>query len=231
MPTRFFTRSVPTLISLEPARNPNPPPADLVDHGLEIFARETCVQCHVPPNYTSGKLTLAQGFTPPADHPNQSDIAKVSGGTDGGLTTRTRKGTGFYKIPSLRCLVPASLAARRFGRQPGRDVRSRSAEAGSRARRMERAGCDEARDPGVSVGPYRSPFLVEGAPFRRKLPGREIDLYQLRLFTALLNPTKDILLMTNTPGGTNVLVSTIEDRNHRNLFQDESTQSSYDAPS
>lgn len=90
------------LMSLEPARNPNPPPADLVDRGREIFARETCVQCHVPPNYTSGKLTLAQGFTLPADCPNQSDISNVSVGTDAGLATRTRKGTGFYKIPSLR---------------------------------------------------------------------------------------------------------------------------------
>jgi mono/diheme cytochrome c family protein len=90
------------LMSLEPARNPNPPPPDLVDRGREVFARETCVQCHIPPNYTSGKLTLAQGFTPPADHPNKSDIANLSVGTDSGLATRTRKGTGFYKIPSLR---------------------------------------------------------------------------------------------------------------------------------
>lgn len=81
-------------------------------------------------------------------------------------------------------------------------------------------------DAGIPVGPYRSPFLVEGAPFRRRLPDREIDLYPLRLFTALLNPTRDILLMTNAPGGTNVLVSTIDGRSQRKLFQDESTQSS-----
>jgi hypothetical protein len=90
------------LTSLEPPRNPNPPAPGLVDRGREIFARETCVQCHVPPNYTSGKLTLAQGITPPAGHPNKSDIANLSVGTDSGLATRTRKGTGFYKIPSLR---------------------------------------------------------------------------------------------------------------------------------
>jgi hypothetical protein len=47
-------------------------------------------------------LTLAQGITPPVDHPNKSDIANLSVGTDSGLATRTRKGTGFYKIPSLR---------------------------------------------------------------------------------------------------------------------------------
>jgi hypothetical protein len=56
----------------------------------------------VPPNYSSGKLTLAQGYTLPADHPNQTDIMNVSVGTDPGLATKTRKGTGFYKIPSLR---------------------------------------------------------------------------------------------------------------------------------
>jgi hypothetical protein len=90
------------LMSVEPAHNPNPPAAELAARGRVIFRRETCVECHVPPNYTSGKLTLAQGFTPPADHPNQADIFKVSVGTDPGLAMRTRKGTGFYKIPSLR---------------------------------------------------------------------------------------------------------------------------------
>jgi hypothetical protein len=90
------------LMSLEPPKNPEVGPADLVGRGREIFSRETCVECHVPPNYTSGKLTLAQGFTPPADHPNQADIVNRSVGTDPGLAMKTRKGTGFYKIPSLR---------------------------------------------------------------------------------------------------------------------------------
>jgi hypothetical protein len=92
------------LMSLEPPRNPDVPPAALIARGREIFTRETCVNCHVPPNYTSGKLTLAQGFTPPAEHPNQSDILNTSVGTDPGLAMKTRKGTGFYKIPSLRGL-------------------------------------------------------------------------------------------------------------------------------
>jgi hypothetical protein len=89
------------LISLEPARNPDPAPRALVARGREIFTRETCINCHVPPNYTSGKLTLVQGFTPPANHPNKPDIADTVG-TDPGLAMKTRKGTGFYKIPSLR---------------------------------------------------------------------------------------------------------------------------------
>jgi mono/diheme cytochrome c family protein len=92
------------VMSLEPAGNPSPPPGDLVAHGREIFARETCINCHVPPSYSSGRLTLAQGFMPASGHPNEGDILSVSVGTDPGLALRTRKGTGFYKIPSLRGL-------------------------------------------------------------------------------------------------------------------------------
>ena len=37
-----------------------------------------------------------------AVHPNVADVNPVSVGTDPGLALKTRKGTGFYKIPSLR---------------------------------------------------------------------------------------------------------------------------------
>ena len=74
----------------------------MITRGRQIFAHETCINCHVPPNYTSGKLTLADGYKPPPDHPNQADIVNISVGTDPGLAMKTRKGTGFYKIPSLR---------------------------------------------------------------------------------------------------------------------------------
>ena len=90
------------LMSLEPPRNPSAAAAELLARGEQVFRREGCVNCHVPPNYTSGKLTLAQGWEPPANHPNGADIASVSVGTDPGLALKTRKGTGFYKIPSLR---------------------------------------------------------------------------------------------------------------------------------
>jgi cytochrome c peroxidase len=60
------------------------------------------VTCHVPPDYTSGKLTLAAGWQPPPDHPNRDDIVPVSVGTDPEVALKTRKGTGFYKVPSLR---------------------------------------------------------------------------------------------------------------------------------
>ena len=90
------------LMSLEPKKNPNPAAADVLAQGEQIFRREGCVNCHVPPNYTSAKLTHAQGWAPPAAHPNADDILPVSVGTDPGLALKTRKGTGLYKIPSLR---------------------------------------------------------------------------------------------------------------------------------
>ena len=90
------------LMSLEPRKNPDRAPAEMLRRGDQIFRREGCVTCHVPPDYTSGKLTLAQGWEPPANHPNRGDIVRVSVGTDSGLALKTRKGTGFYKIPTLR---------------------------------------------------------------------------------------------------------------------------------
>jgi hypothetical protein len=90
------------LLSLEPAKNPQPPPANLVARGQAIFRREKCHSCHPPPDYTTGKLTLARGYEPPRSHPLWNDIQRVSVGTESGLALKTRKGTGFYKIPSLR---------------------------------------------------------------------------------------------------------------------------------
>ena len=90
------------LMSLEPLKNPNPASKDVLARGEQIFRREGCAGCHVPPAYTNGKLTLAKGYDPPADHPNREDIVRVSVGTDPGLALKTRKGTGFYKVPSLR---------------------------------------------------------------------------------------------------------------------------------
>jgi hypothetical protein len=92
------------LLSLESPRNPNASPPAMLARGEQLFRREGCVNCHVPPDYTSGKLTLARGYQVPTDHPNQSDIVPVSVDTDPGLALQTRKGTGFYKVPSLRGL-------------------------------------------------------------------------------------------------------------------------------
>jgi hypothetical protein len=90
------------LMSIEPPSNPDVAPAEVLARGEQIFRREGCVNCHVPPNYTNGKLTLAEGFRPPANHPNRDDIVAQTVGTDSDGALKTRKGTGFYKIPSLR---------------------------------------------------------------------------------------------------------------------------------
>jgi len=73
--------------------------------GKEIFEAEGCGECHTPPAYTNNKLVAAPGFEPPADAEAMGlDVSKRRVGTDAGLATRTRKGTGYYKIPSLRGL-------------------------------------------------------------------------------------------------------------------------------
>jgi len=89
------------LFSLEPARNPDPPDPR-AEAGSRIFTREGCAGCHTPPYYTNNKLSPVKGFTPPADHPNRADILTISVGTDPNLALKTRKGTGLYKVPSLR---------------------------------------------------------------------------------------------------------------------------------
>ena len=96
---------------LEPPANPDPAAPSLVARGREIFAREACITCHSGPGYTNGRLTLAEGYQPPTNHPNKVDIATVSVGTDPGLALKTRKGTGLYKVPSLRgvCYRPLLL--------------------------------------------------------------------------------------------------------------------------
>jgi hypothetical protein len=89
------------LYSLEPPRNPNRPSA-LSTRGAQIFKRERCEGCHTPPLYSNNTLTVAQGFTPPAGHLAKYAITRVSVGTDPTLALRTRKGTGYYKVPSLK---------------------------------------------------------------------------------------------------------------------------------
>jgi hypothetical protein len=87
--------------SLKPPQNPHRFDAKAA-LGQNVFTREGCTGCHTPPLYTNNKLTLAQGYTPPNDHPLREDILPVSVGTDPGLALKTRKGTGLYKVPSLR---------------------------------------------------------------------------------------------------------------------------------
>jgi mono/diheme cytochrome c family protein len=87
------------LYSLGPA--PSPHPFDeRARRGREIFESEGCVKCHTPRLYTNNKLVAVPGF----ESPSRPDVSERRVGTDPRLALQTRKGTGYYKIPSLRGL-------------------------------------------------------------------------------------------------------------------------------
>lgn len=89
------------LYSLEPPRNPNPVD-DLSRAGERVFRAQGCATCHTPPLYTNNKLTPAEGFTPLPDDLAKLDVHPVSVRTDSNSALRGRKGTGYYKVPSLK---------------------------------------------------------------------------------------------------------------------------------
>jgi hypothetical protein len=89
------------IYSLRPPPNPNPVDAS-ARRGEQVFKREGCTGCHTPPLYTSNRLTPAIGFKIPDDLRKTEDILNISVGTDPVLATQTRRGTGFYKVLSLR---------------------------------------------------------------------------------------------------------------------------------
>jgi hypothetical protein len=87
------------------SRQPPPNPHRLnaeAKRGQKVFAREGCGGCHTPPLYTNNKLTPAAGFKVPEEHRTKYDILNVVVGTDPGLALKTRRGTGYYKVPSLK---------------------------------------------------------------------------------------------------------------------------------
>lgn len=89
------------IYSLQPPPNPNR--VDVVAaRGQKIFEREGCAGCHTPPLYTNNKLTLAGDFQPPAAHRKKYDILDVHVGTDPRSSMLPMRGTGYYKVPSLR---------------------------------------------------------------------------------------------------------------------------------
>jgi mono/diheme cytochrome c family protein len=91
------------LYSLEPPRNPNPMD-ELAQRGSRIFESESCTDCHTPPLYTNNQLVPAPGFEPPDAHYLVYDVSERRVNTDPTLTMTTRRGTGYYKVPSLKGL-------------------------------------------------------------------------------------------------------------------------------
>jgi hypothetical protein len=86
------------LYSLEPPANPNPV-NDASRHGAEVFRAQGCAQCHA-----TGQLTVALGYKPSPEILRETGAKNISVGTDPNLAMKTRKGTGFYRIPTLRML-------------------------------------------------------------------------------------------------------------------------------
>ncbi len=94
------------IYSLEPPANPHMPKTKddeaLVAQGKAVFDRDGCASCHEPPAYTNNKFTRAAGYKVPADHPEKANILTRSADAEPTLATKTRRGTGLYKVPSLK---------------------------------------------------------------------------------------------------------------------------------
>jgi hypothetical protein len=89
------------LYSLRPP--PNPHRFDyLAARRKRIFERTGCSGCHTSPLYTNNKLVPVDGFEVPADHKHRFDILEARVGTDPRYGLQTHKGTGYYKVPSLK---------------------------------------------------------------------------------------------------------------------------------
>jgi hypothetical protein len=89
------------LYSLRPPRNPNRFD-ETAARGETIFKHAGCASCHTPPLYTNNKLIPVDGFDPPEHHRQQFDLMEARIGTDPRYSLETHKGTGYYKVPSLK---------------------------------------------------------------------------------------------------------------------------------
>lgn len=96
------------IYSLKPPVNPNRFDATAA-RGKKVFQDAGCANCHTPPLYTNNKLTPAVGFKVPEEHLKKYDILPISVGTDPDLTLKTRRGTGYYKVPSLKGVWARSM--------------------------------------------------------------------------------------------------------------------------
>ena len=88
------------LYSLRPPPNPHGS-NEQTDRGRHVFTVQGCATCHPAPFYTNNKLTPATGFHVPDEHRRRYDILPIAVGTDAEATMETRRGTGYYKVPSL----------------------------------------------------------------------------------------------------------------------------------
>jgi hypothetical protein len=103
--TRYSDEQLYALALYIESLTPPPNPNKFDEHaqrGQQIFKSEGCPVCHTPPFYTNNKLNPVRGFKVPDDLRKTDDVMISSVGTDPTLALKTRRGTGFYKVPSLR---------------------------------------------------------------------------------------------------------------------------------
>lgn len=86
------------IYSLKPPDNPNKF-TPLARKGYEVFMTEACDVCHTPPLYTNNMLLPVAGFKV---NPRNKDVLNIPINTDPNLALKTRRGTGYYKVPSLK---------------------------------------------------------------------------------------------------------------------------------
>jgi len=91
------------IYSLKPPPNPNRFDK-LAARGQKVFEWEGCASCHTPPLYTNNALVPVEAFEVPENHRRKYDILWTAIGTDPRLALQTRRGTGYYKVPSLKGL-------------------------------------------------------------------------------------------------------------------------------
>jgi cytochrome c2 len=87
------------IYSLRPPENPNKF-AGIAVKGKAVFEKERCGRCHTAPLYTNNKLIPVEGFAAPAG----GEVSSMKVGTDPRYALQSRKGTGYYKVPSLKGL-------------------------------------------------------------------------------------------------------------------------------
>jgi hypothetical protein len=71
----------------------------LAQKGYEVFMTEACDVCHTPPLYTNNMLLPVAGYKV---DPLRKEVMNIPVNTDPTLTLGTRRGTGYYKVPSLK---------------------------------------------------------------------------------------------------------------------------------
>ncbi len=91
------------LYSLEPPPNPHPF-NESAARGKQVFGRSGCGGCHTPGPYTNNRLVAVDGFDPSGADRKRLNVMSRRVGTDPRSALQTKKGTGYYKVPSLKGL-------------------------------------------------------------------------------------------------------------------------------